>query len=405
MFGNYKRLPLLFIFAITFLVHLSVFADEQKPIIQNVYSQYTGSHNRLGKEGLKELQYYLDRVTKFSDDLNDYVAIGALGNRETVKFLEDFLQNNEENSTYGYKSVVQYYVFGSLVLLGERQYIDDLIEGLCKNVPEYSDWLKKGCVNANPNWMCSEVLRCLSSYGITFDARHIDKMIETLNHPHGTVAYNVQYVLNVIFGILFPGRGENNWIYQSEEVRLPHIKAWKKFWEQNRARYGSGSPLIINDLELQAQYEVINRPYLVITMINHGDTAWDAFVEAPGEFDDKNLSHYGSWNWMSVFAVLADGDIKTPIVPRQYIHPARILSEDEWAKRPDRIVHIEKITLAAGGSYTYTMDLNQAFPNTEFKTGNICVRYRTTSYDADQKVLDDSKVWQGELRSEIITIK
>ena len=376
-------------------------------LIANHYSQFQ-------KHPLNSMEsfiwgYHLDRVEKFSQELRDYEAIGLLGNKGTVAYLKNFLLANENNPSSVYQSVCKYYIYCSLVLLGERQYIDDLLKVLNKIVPEYPELFKKGIMNDHDSWICSEVLKRLSEYGVLFDARHIDKIIEALPHLHNIVIGNADYVLNRIFVILFWGT-EPTWADKPAEVRLPHIKAWEKFWGQNKNRYGSGLPLIINDLELQAQYTETNGRQLILTIINHGDISWDIFVEAAGDLDEKNPSHCPKW--MGVFDVLDGENRMSPTQPHKYmITPASANPKEEynfWEKTPDRKDHIEKKTILPGGSYRYVMDLAQAYPHNEFKSRKIYAEFLANPYRDDyfeEKFFEDAKVWKGELRAEIGIVK
>ncbi|MFA5339936.1 MAG: hypothetical protein WC317_07320 [Candidatus Omnitrophota bacterium] len=377
-----------------------VFADNQE-FIMNEYAQIEGTP--LIKDKLKKLEYYLSGVEKYNDEQYDYEAIGVLGNKETIKYLKEFLEKNKNNTTYRYDSFIRYYIFGSLVMLGEYKYIDYLIEGLSKDIPEYEDWIKKGCINGNANSVCSEVLRRLSVYKVPFGSDQIEKMIKALNHPDHSVNYNIMYVLNKNFGILFVGGIDNNnlW-YKSKEARVPGNKAWEKFWQENKSRYGKNLPLIINGLELQAKFKTDKSIEIVIK--NYDDKNINIFMEAPGKIEGKNPNHLQEW--LGVIGIIVDGNRKSPIVPRNYIHSCSIrvgINQGEFSAplAPDRPVHIEKITIAPGNSYDYVMNLDEAYPDTEFKGKKLRVEYKAITYHADPlaKIFRDEKIWEGELQS------
>ncbi|MCK5685240.1 hypothetical protein KAJ27_14010 [bacterium] len=198
----------------------------------------------IGKDVLDKAKLNkLDTYLKSPGDNRGFEAIGLLGDKETVKKLEHWMKSTM-------RSKIRFSMIFSLIMLGKRNHIQSLLMGLNRKLPEYDRWIKDGNIPLNSNTHCAGLLRKLSEYGIIFDAEHIDKLIQGLDHPHSTVVYDVRYVLNKIFGILFVE--STDWIHKPLQARKKYIKAWKQFWTDNRQRFIENKSLIINGLEFNA---------------------------------------------------------------------------------------------------------------------------------------------------------
>jgi hypothetical protein len=146
------------------------------------------------------------------------------------------------------------------------QLMDGLIHGLLQPIPEYAEWLRRGCINANTNKTSAEILHRLADNYIPFTHDHIDSLIKGLDHPDPSVVQEVRNTLTQIFGIWFV-EGED-WVYKNEGIRRPRKEAWRKFWRQNRDRYGKALPLVINDLCLDANLQSTHSGQVIVITIS-----------------------------------------------------------------------------------------------------------------------------------------
>ena len=85
-----------------------------------------------------------------------------------------------------------------------------------------------------------------------------------------------------------------------------------------------------------------------------------------------------------------------PILPAAYRFPSPILRlGPQPAVLPDRVAHLETVTIPAGKSYRYTMKLAEAFPKLHLG-GDVKI---VVQYSHTYVVRKDDPVWRGELRS------
>lgn len=277
--------------------------------------------------------------------------------------------------------------------------IDKLLVELHKLVPPDSDWFKYGAVDANPNKTSARKLYLLADNGVRFSKEQIDVLLRGLDNPEAGVVQDVRTAMVQIFGISFV-KGED-WIYKPEEIRRPYKEAWKKFWRQNRDRYGQNLPLVINDLCINAQMLTNSgSPSVAITITNYGDADWKIHAEVSGHLTGKpDEIELPIWP----ITLYIDGRGEAPIIPAAYSarwNPRR-LTQSEFANLPDRPVHLDRVTIHAGESYFYVMKLGEAFPQLNNpRYTNLVVRYSYGLYGNNK----DEPVWRGELRSQSISI-
>lgn len=274
---------------------------------------------------------------------------------------------------------------------GGSQYMDVLIEDLLRPIPEFAEWLRRGCINANPNQTSATRLHLLADNYIPFSKEHIDGLIKGLDHPYSVVVWEVQATLVQLFGISF-GAG---WVHRDAETRRGPIEAWRKFWRQNRDRYGQGLPLVINDLSLDARLQASGSQVLiVITVSNIGDTDWRIYTEVEGTLDAGKRPESRVWEWP--YTLMVNDREEYPVRPASYYITSRLMLPAERAALPDRPAHIERIVIPKGRAYTYAMDATQAFPRVDFAAStNIVVRYKYKLWNTHT----NEPLWRGELRS------
>lgn len=284
---------------------------------------------------------------------------------------------------------------------GGEAYISGLVKGLLQPVPEYAEWVKRGSVPSNPNNASAEALRLLADNNFSFTREHIDGLIKGLDHVDATVVRDVQHVLVQVFGIWFT-EGED-WVYKSEEVRKPRKDAWKKFWQQNRERYGKGLPLIINDLSLAAKLERKGSDlFIVMTITNHGTTDWTIYTEMAGALAGvagQSIDPIVPSDWP---LTLMSGDREElPVPPAAYATIACADLPSEQKVRPDRPAHVGRVLIPAGQSYAYSMNAAQAFPNVKFASStNLVLRYKYGLWNTHK----DEPLWRGELRAPLAPV-
>lgn len=277
---------------------------------------------------------------------------------------------------------------------GGREYIAQLIKELQQPVPEYPEWLRRGVINMNPNNTAAKMLHRLADNYIPFTKEEIDGIIVGLDHPDPGVVWKIRTALTQTFGIWFV-EGED-WIYKSEDIRLPHKAAWKKFWKQNRDRHGQNLPLIINDLSLDACFvELDSQQCLRITIANHGGTDWKIYTEVSGKLEREKQTEHNGWEY--TYTLFINGREEHPILPAAYNQSCRERSNAEMSNLPDRPAHIERVLIPAGKSYAYTMNISQSFPrlSQEKINSGFVVRYAYGMYGTHK----GEPLWRGELRS------
>jgi len=273
-------------------------------------------------------------------------------------------------------------------------YIDRLLNDLHKHIPEYADWLRRGVINENPNKASAQNLHRLADNYIAFTKEHLDLIVKGLDHADPGVVQEINVTLVQTFGIWFV-EGED-WVYKSEEIRRPHKEAWRKFWNQNRDRYGKNLPWVINDLSMEAQVVTNGVDKCVeITITNHGETEWRVYTEVAGRLDPNKPREPGGWE--GPFSLFTDGREERPIMPAAYFFPPRAMSLAERAALHDRPAHLDRLTIPAGKSYTYVMKLTESFPQLNNRPAytNLVVRYAYGLYGTHK----ENAVWRGELRS------
>jgi hypothetical protein len=282
---------------------------------------------------------------------------------------------------------------------GGPSYIDHLLRDLQKHIPEYSEWLRRGVINENPNLTSAMTLHRLADNDIPFRKEQIDGIILGLVHPDPGVVENLQTTLTQVFGVSFIDERYDHF-YRSEEVRSGYRAAWQKFWKQNRDRYGQGLPLIVNDLSLDAHAVGSGAAMaLEIETNNYGDRDWRVFVEAPGKRGrDESPPPDGGQDWP--LSILIGEREERPIFPAGYYLTPRPLTPAEQAALPDRAAHVETVTIPARKRYRYTMNLAEAFPKLPLGgDAKVVVKYCHTYV-----IRKDDHVWRGELRSLPITL-
>lgn len=276
---------------------------------------------------------------------------------------------------------------------GGTAHIDTLIRDLHQPIPEYAEWLRRGCINANPNKTAAERLHLLADNYIPFSKEHVNGLIKGLDHPDPGVVQEVRNTLTQIFGIWFV-EGED-WVYKNEDIRRPRKEAWRKFWRQNRERYGKDLPVVINDLYLDAKFETTNSEQLItITISNVGETDWRIYTEVAGSLEKGKHPEPGEWEWP--YTLLVNGHEESPVIPATYDLTPRVMLPSERAALPDRPAHIDRVLIPAGRTYTYTMNAVQSFPRVNFlTTTNVIVQYKYGVWNTHT----NEPLWRGELRS------
>ncbi|MFB3896166.1 MAG: hypothetical protein ACE14V_07685 [bacterium] len=273
----------------------------------------------------------------------------------------------------------------------DPHYIDTIVSNLGKNI----DGL------GSPNFDNAETLARLAQSDIKFSREQIDLIVAGLNHPDPLVVWQVEGALKHIFGICF--RDEVGGVYKMHVIRKPLIEVWEKFWKQNRIQYGENLPLIINGLSLDAQYINHNSiKYLKLTFNNHGENDLILYSEVSGRINNNVSTPYMfSEDWP--LSLLIGDKIIHPLIPMVYHPSCRVLTSTERNAIPDRAVHLEKITIPAGKTYMYLMNIADAFPdlNLSRNTTILIVRYGYGLYFTHK----NEGVWRGELRSLPIVIK
>lgn len=273
------------------------------------------------------------------------------------------------------------------------QFIDGLIRGLLDPIPEYAEWLRRGCINTNTNKTSAETLHRFADNYIPFTREHIDGLIKGLDHPDPSVVQEVRNTLTQTFGIWFV-EGED-WVYKNEDIRRPRKEAWRKFWRQNRERYGKDLPLVINDLSLDAKIETTNSEQLItITISNAGGVDWRIYTEVAGALEPGKHPEPGEWEWP--YTLLVNDHEENPVIPAAYYLTPCVMLPSEHAAPPDRPAHIDRVLIPAGQTYTYTMNATQSFPRVNFlTTTNVIVRYKYGVWNTHT----NEPLWRGELRS------
>ena len=252
-------------------------------------------------------------------------------------------------------------------------------------------------------------LHQIGDNGIKFSKEQIDLLVANLvrspwpaESDKLVAEEQIRETLCNIFGIRFFVDGEGNGGgNHPEEFRRPYNETWQKFWLQNRGRYGSELPLVINDLSLAAKLLTNGVDEGVeITIHNHGTKDTKFFTEAPGRIrpsDAQNPNLDGlDYHWPG-FTIYADGAEVRPEIPAAYY---RFFEgpQDFSMPSPDsgRAAHLELITIPQGQSYVYTMKFKEAFPQlTNRAYTNLVVRYQYHLYGIHK----DDSVWRGELHS------
>jgi hypothetical protein len=259
----------------------------------------------------------------------------------------------------------------------------------------------------------SYTLHQLGDNGVTFSREQVDLLFENLVHPGQTnvgeqpwAEEQIKETVCNIFGIIFSD-GANNWPFRPEEIRRPYTETWEKFWVQNRAGYGKGLPLVINDLSLAAKMVTNDSHECVeITIHNHGFVDWKFFTEVAGRIQSKEAQNPNNtesdYHWPG-FSIYADGHEERPEIPaayyRFYMGPHDMTMPSPDSGRP---VHLDRITIPQGQSYVYAMKLNEAFPQlSDRHYTNLVVRYQYGLFGTHK----DDAVWRGELRSMPINLK
>ncbi len=242
----------------------------------------------------------------------------------------------------------------------------------------------------------ADELRKLAENHISFTREEIDSILPELNHVDSSIRNDINIVLERIFGIGLVFRGQGWWDL-ADDARIPYVDAWKKFWAENRANYGTERPYILNDLSLTA--ELKDRENLRITIANHGARPVRLWLELPGKsigtaFKDEiaQLSQ-GANNPLSVITI--DRKELKPSWPREVVRvmSQRYITDDDLKKLPDRAVHYGIMSLGPGQEYHEEINLDEAFPDHDLSGQRIIFDY-TTVYD---QLLPG--LWRGELRS------
>lgn len=266
------------------------------------------------------------------------------------------------------------------------------------NIPEYPEWLRRGVINENPNLTSAMTLHRLADNDIPFSKEQTDGIILGLAHRDPIVVENLRQTLTQVFGVWFVDE-RNQYFYKSEDVRRSYGAAWRKFWKQNRNRYGRNLPLIVNDLSLDV-YAVGSgsTAALEVEIVNYGDCDWRVFVEAPGirGKDESPLQWQPYWP----LSILTGEREEYPVLPAAYYLPPRPLTPAKRAALSDRKAHVETITIPAGKRYRYTMKLAEAFPKLHLGEEKIVVKYCHTQVNSKEV-----PVWRGELRSVPIALE
>lgn len=280
--------------------------------------------------------------------------------------------------------------------------IDPAIKQLLTPIPEYASWVKRGCEPGNPNMDGARKLRILADHHIYFSKEQIDSMLPALEHVSFWVRCDVQVSLRQIFGIglIIPGRGD--WPgKQDENTRKPYVNAWQRFWSDNRDRYDSVKPYIINGLSLDAEYE--NPSGLRITITNQGTSSVHFWVEAAGKLSGEALQHEAEEMMQIItsgghpfpFSIILEKEPIYPTWPRGILlAKSQDVSGKEPRQAPDRDVHCQEIVIPAGTAFKHKMKLDEAFPKINFSGRKLIVRY-----DYGLWAKPKNGLWVGELRS------
>jgi len=267
---------------------------------------------------------------------------------------------------------------------------------LHRPIPEYPSWIASNSIPSNANMDGADELRKLAENHIDLTREEIDSILPELNHVDSSIRNDINIVLEKIFGVGFVFRGQGWWDL-ARDTRTPYVDAWKKFWANNRANYGTERPYILNDLSLTA--ELKDHGNLRITIANHGAQSVRLWLEMVGKltgtsFKDQiaQLSQ-GTGNPLSIITI--DRKELKPSWPREIVRvmSQRYMTDDELKKLPDRAVHYGVLSLGAGQEYHDEINLDEAFPKNDLSGQRIIFDYNTIYYKLP------SDLWRGELQS------
>ena len=301
---------------------------------------------------------------------------------------------------------------------GGTNYVNGLLDTIEAPMPDQDLWLRKAAVNANPATITQPVmdrlvanekhhsaqhfgagtLKQLVDAGTRFTPDQIDRMLRDFDHPDPGVVQGLHDALVQTFGVWFVEGAQ--WVYKPENVRRRYKAAWRNFWSQNRDRYGSNLPLIINDLCLEARPGMTNGAIcLQVVFTNHGTNDWDILAEVPGAVETPR--HLTPGSWQNIYTLMMGETWVDPIIPKPYIiagSPTKIAPE-KLQSMPDRPVHLERVSIPAGTKYSYLFDLSKAFPQLDLHQKEVVLSYRMPQHNALPSI------WRGELRSNPVKLE
>jgi hypothetical protein len=303
-------------------------------------------------------------------------------------------------------------------LAGGTKYVDRLLDTIEAPMPDEGLWVRKSSLLAGSTGITdavrgrlvanerhyserifsAETLKRLVDHDVHFTTGQVDRIVRALDHGDPSVVQGLHDALVQTFGIWFVEGAQ--WVYKPESVRRKYKDAWRKFWNQNRLRYGKNLPLIVNDLCLETTPIRTNAVIcLQVVITNYGTNDWDLITEVPGAM--KMESPFRQEEWQRVFVLIVDGKNLYPAEPLSYVvsmspHP---FSPAQMRSLPDRAVHLQSVRIPSGQRYTYLLNLSEAFPKTNLLHQDIVLSYRTWETDIRRPL------WRGELRSNAVRLE
>jgi hypothetical protein len=271
----------------------------------------------------------------------------------------------------------------------------DIVQ-LRRPIPEYPSWIASHGIPGNANLDGADKLRKLAENHVDFTREEIDSILPALDHVDSSIRNDINIVLERIFGIGLVFRGQGWWDL-ADDARTPYVDAWKKFWTDNRANYGTEQPYVLNDLSMTA--ELKDHGNLRITIANHGARPirlWSEMVgKSTGTSFQDEVAQLCQGNGNPFSVITFDRKELKPSWPREIVRvmSQRYMTDDELKKLPDRAVHYGVLSLGAGQEYHEEINLDEAFPKHDLSGQRIIFCYNTIYY----KLLPG--LWRGDLRS------